>query len=86
MRMQTENYFGHESSYIDEPCSIGEGNRIWHFSHIMKNSTIGNNCNIGQYVVISPGCTIGNNESAVCKCGAEYRKQGFAISELRRSV
>jgi UDP-2-acetamido-3-amino-2,3-dideoxy-glucuronate N-acetyltransferase len=53
--------FVHESSYVDEPCSIGEGTRIWHFSHIMKDCTIGKNCNIGQNVVVSPGCVIGNN-------------------------
>ena len=55
------DYFVHESSYVDEPTTIGAGTRIWHFSHVMKNSTIGERCNIGQNVVISPGCTIGNN-------------------------
>jgi UDP-2-acetamido-3-amino-2,3-dideoxy-glucuronate N-acetyltransferase len=55
------DYFVHESSYVDEPCSIGSGTRIWHFSHIMQNSSIGERCNIGQNVVVSPGCTVGNN-------------------------
>jgi len=55
------NYFVHESSYVDDPCTIGEGTRIWHFSHIMRDSTIGRHCNIGQNVVISPGCVVGNN-------------------------
>ena len=55
------DYFVHESSYVDEPCEIGEGTKIWHFSHIMKNSKIGKNCNIGQNVVISPGVVLGNN-------------------------
>ncbi|MDJ0909444.1 MAG: acyltransferase [Woeseiaceae bacterium] len=55
------DYFVHESSYVDEPCSIGAGTRIWHFSHIMKDSQIGENCNIGQNVVISPGCVVGRN-------------------------
>lgn len=50
----------HESSYIDLPCSIGKGTKIWHFSHIMKGCTIGENCNIGQNVVISPGVILGN--------------------------
>ena len=54
-------YFAHESSYVDDPCTIGDGTRIWHFCHIMQNSTIGRNCNFGQNVVISPGCVIGNN-------------------------
>jgi len=51
----------HESAYVDEPCKIGEGTRVWHFSHIMKNSTIGEKCNIGQNVVISPDVVIGKN-------------------------
>ena len=54
-------YFVHESSYVDEPCEIGEGTKIWHFSHVMKQSRIGRNCNIGQNVLISPGCVLGNN-------------------------
>ncbi len=56
-----KNYFVHESSYIDEPCEIGEGTKIWHFSHVMKNSRIGRNCNIGQNVLISPDVIIGDN-------------------------
>jgi len=59
--MEQLDYFVHESSYVDEPCSIGAGTKIWHFSHIMKNSRIGVNCNIGQNVVISPDVVIGNN-------------------------
>lgn len=55
-----EKYFIHESSYVDEPCEIGEGTKIWHFSHIMQNCKIGKNCNIGQNVVISPDVVLGN--------------------------
>jgi UDP-2-acetamido-3-amino-2,3-dideoxy-glucuronate N-acetyltransferase len=54
-------YFKHESAFIDDPCKIGEGTNIWHFSHIMPHCVIGNNCNIGQNVVISPGVILGNN-------------------------
>ncbi len=53
--------FIHESSYIDEPCEIGEGTKVWHFSHIMRDCVIGKNCNIGQNVVISTGCKLGSN-------------------------
>ena len=53
-------YFVHESSYVDQPCQIGQGTKIWHFSHIMPDSVIGENCNIGQNVVISPGVILGN--------------------------
>lgn len=56
-----KNCFVHESSYIDEPCKIGDGTKIWHFSHIMQNCEIGDNCNIGQNVVISPDVKIGDN-------------------------
>jgi UDP-2-acetamido-3-amino-2,3-dideoxy-glucuronate N-acetyltransferase len=59
--MNDKNYFVHESSYIDDPCQIGEGTKIWHFSHIMTNSVIGERCNIGQNVVISPDVVLGNN-------------------------
>lgn len=56
-----KEYFVHESSYVDEPCLIGEGTKIWHFSHVMKDCEIGQNCNIGQNVVISPSVKLGNN-------------------------
>jgi UDP-2-acetamido-3-amino-2,3-dideoxy-glucuronate N-acetyltransferase len=59
--MDSKNYFVHESSYVDEPCQIGKGTKIWHFSHIMKNSVIGEFCNIGQNVVVSPNVQLGNN-------------------------
>jgi len=55
------SYFAHESSYIDDGCTIGEGTKIWHFSHIMSGCVIGQNCNIGQNVVISPQVVIGQN-------------------------
>ncbi|HBC77737.1 MAG TPA: N-acetyltransferase [Bacteroidales bacterium] len=54
-------YFAHETAVIDEGSGIGKGTRIWHFSHIMKGSVIGENCNIGQNVVISPGVKLGRN-------------------------
>lgn len=58
---QTKPYFVHESSYVDEPSTIGTGTQIWHFSHILKNCTLGQKCKIGQNVVIGPSVTIGNN-------------------------
>lgn len=77
--MKEKTYFAHESSYIDEGCDIGEGTKIWHFSHIMKGCKIGKHCNIGQNVVVSPdvvlgdGCKVQNNVSiytgVVCEDG-----------------
>ena len=63
-RFDPENFPGvqvHESAYIDEPCEIGEGTKIWHFSHVMRGSRIGRNCNLGQNVVVSPDVTLGDN-------------------------
>lgn len=54
-------YFRHESAYIDEPASIGQGTRIWHFCHIMAGAVIGERCVIGQNVFIARGVRLGNN-------------------------
>ena len=59
--MKNQEYFAHETAVIDEPCLIGKGTKIWHFSHIMANCSLGENCNIGQNVVISPDVHLGNN-------------------------
>jgi len=56
----TSHYQAHETAVIDEGCQIGEGTKIWHFSHIMPNCKIGKNCNIGQNVVISPEVVLGD--------------------------
>lgn len=55
------SYFAHETAVVDTGCEIGAGTKIWHFSHIMPNCTIGKNCNIGQNVVVSPEVILGNN-------------------------
>ena len=56
-----KGYFAHDTAVIDDGCTIGRGTKIWHFSHIMKDSVIGERCNIGQNVVVSPGVILGNN-------------------------
>lgn len=55
------SYFAHPSSYIDDGCRIGEGTKIWHFSHVMSGAAIGSGCTIGQNVVVSPDVVIGDN-------------------------
>ena len=55
------NYFAHVTAVIDDGCVIGEGSKIWHFSHIMPNCVLGGGCNIGQNVVISPKVILGKN-------------------------
>ena len=55
------DYFAHDTAVIDAGCSIGIGTKIWHFSHIMSDCTIGKKCNIGQNVVVSPEVVLGHN-------------------------
>lgn len=55
------SYFAHETAVIDENCTIGNDTKIWHFSHMMSNCTIGERCNLGQNVVVSPQVILGNN-------------------------
>ena len=55
------SYFAHETAVIDEGCEIGEGTKIWHFTHVMPNCIIGEKCNIGQNCVISPDVVLGKN-------------------------
>lgn len=54
------SFFVHESSYIDDNVKIGEGTKIWHFSHVMPGSVIGKNCILGQNVSVGPDAVIGN--------------------------
>lgn len=56
-----KEYFAHETAVIDDGCSIGKGTKIWHFTHIMSESIIGENCNLGQNVVVSPQVKLGKN-------------------------
>lgn len=58
---EQKNYFAHETAVIDDNSTIGRGTKIWHFSHIMSDSVIGESCNIGQNVVISPQVVLGKN-------------------------
>ena len=55
------DYFAHQSAYIDENVSIGEGTKIWHFCHIMPHTIIGKHCSFGQNCVVGPNVKIGNN-------------------------
>ena len=61
INMVSKQFFAHETAVIDQGCQIGEGTKIWHFSHIMPGCKIGSNCNIGQNVVVSPEVILGNN-------------------------
>lgn len=59
--MTDRPYFVHASAYIDEPCEIGAGTKIWHFCHIMSGARIGDRCNLGQNVFVAGDVVIGNN-------------------------
>lgn len=53
--------FVHDTAIIDEGAEIGEGTKIWHFSHVMSKVIIGKNCNLGQNVFVANDVTLGNN-------------------------
>lgn len=55
------HYFKHESSYVDDNVEIGEGTKIWHFSHVQSGAKIGKNCVLGQNVNVGNNVVIGNN-------------------------
>jgi UDP-2-acetamido-3-amino-2,3-dideoxy-glucuronate N-acetyltransferase len=57
----TSHYFVHPSAVVDPPCEIGDGTKIWHFSHVMQGCQIGSDCNLGQNVNVAPGVRIGRN-------------------------
>lgn len=68
-QQNSQNVMIHETAFVDEPCSIGSGTKIWHFSHILAHVEIGEDCTIGQNVMIGPnvkigkGCKVQNNVS-----------------------
>ena len=59
--MSDSSYFVHQSSYVDQPCTIGAGTKIWHFCHVMQGAVIGPRCNIGQNVLVGSGVRLGEN-------------------------
>ena len=61
MNLDSINYFIHDSSYVDSNVSIGEGTKIWHFSHVQSGSVIGKDCSLGQNVNVGNNLIIGNN-------------------------
>lgn len=61
LNKDTDSFFIHESSIVEDGCKIGEGTKIWHFSHVMPDVTIGRNCIIGQNVFIGRGVKLGDN-------------------------
>lgn len=60
-KIKEQSYFVHSSAVVDEGCAIGDGTKIWHFTHVMEGCRIGDNCILGQNVHVAPGVRIGNN-------------------------
>ena len=56
-----KNYVAHETAVLDEGCRIGDGTRIWHFTHVMAEAFVGKNCVLGQNVMVANRVTIGDN-------------------------
>jgi len=59
--MSDRPYYVHPSAYVDEPCTIGTGTKIWHFCHVMAGAVIGERCNLGQNVFVANATVIGSN-------------------------
>lgn len=59
--MKQDNYFVHESSYVDDGAKIGKGTKVWHFSHVMAGAEIGEGCSLGQNVFVANNVKIGSN-------------------------
>ena len=59
--MKTKTFFAHETAILDENISIGNGTKIWHFSHIQSGAVIGQNCSLGQNVNVGNNVKIGNH-------------------------
>ncbi len=59
--MTTQDYFAHPSAFVDEPCEIGAGTKIWHLCHIMPNAKVGKQCILGAGVYVDSGVSIGDN-------------------------
>jgi UDP-2-acetamido-3-amino-2,3-dideoxy-glucuronate N-acetyltransferase len=59
--MSEQTYYVHPSSYVDQPCEIGVGTKIWHFSHVMAHARIGEDCILGQNVLVASHVSIGRN-------------------------
>ena len=54
------SYWAHETAVVDDGAQVGEGTKIWHFAHVLPNTTVGRNCSLGQNVMAGPGVTIGD--------------------------
>jgi UDP-2-acetamido-3-amino-2,3-dideoxy-glucuronate N-acetyltransferase len=59
--MADSGYYAHPSAFVDQPCTIGSGTKIWHFCHVMSDAVIGERCILGQNVFVANGVVIGNN-------------------------
>ena len=60
VQQEATGYYAHPTAIVDPSSQVGEGSKIWHFSHVMANSIVGRKCNLGQNVVVSPGCQVGD--------------------------
>jgi UDP-2-acetamido-3-amino-2,3-dideoxy-glucuronate N-acetyltransferase len=58
--MSERKYHVHPTAIVDEPCDIGDGTKIWHFSHVMKGARIGQRCSLGQNVYVGSRAVLGN--------------------------
>jgi UDP-2-acetamido-3-amino-2,3-dideoxy-glucuronate N-acetyltransferase len=72
----------HESSYVDAPARIGAGTRIWHFSHILANTVIGENCSLGNNVSLYKGVTL--EDGVFCGPSCVFTNVNNPRAEIKR--
>ena len=90
-----KKYFAHETAVIDPNSSIGEDTKVWHFSHIMKNATLGKGCNVGQGLptfrsLLIEGEDIGFSKGFTDLHTVSYQKiligEGYGLDDARNSI
>ena len=59
--LTAKSYYVNEHAVVDGDVEIGEGTKIWHFTHVQSGAKIGHHCTVGQNVNIANNVTIGNN-------------------------
>ncbi|MEW5826926.1 MAG: acyltransferase [Candidatus Bipolaricaulota bacterium] len=60
MSVDPEKVFVHESAYVDDGATLGEGTKVWHFAHVMAGSVVGRDCVLGQNVLVGPNVRVGD--------------------------
>ena len=84
--MNTNPFFAHETAILDENISIGNGTKIWHFSHIQSGAVIGENCSLGQNVNVGNNVKIGGNSGVIKDIPDNKKVMGYPSMDFKKFV